>query len=239
MNSGVESISRVFCAFIGVTLFAFIGFRVVEIVEKKEQYISVNGLADRVVTSDSVTCTIDIARDTSQLKTVQEDRKKDKKAIRSFLKEKGIEEQQIEELHPSIENNRFSDKETEKTRYTISDHIKISSTDVQKVRKIVSELVQFMDDNVIGIVTCTEKYRYTDMENLRVQMIEEATKDAKNRALHIAGVTDSELIGLRNVSTGQFSIVSADASATEEYDWEGQNSIRKRVRVVVRCSFNI
>jgi hypothetical protein len=235
-----NTISKGLCCLVGIGLFSYIGFKVVDIIAKRDLFISVKGLSDRIVASDVATCTILIERDVDQFKTVQESRQQDKKLVSEFLKRKGFSESAIEIGSPNINNNfRYSEKVEGKSKYTIYDKITVKSSDIDLMKKSVVELVTYMDSHGTGIVTCETKYRYTDMEKLRVDMLREATMDSQNRAKHIAQATGTKITGLRNLVTGQFSIVSAESSADSNDDWEGRDAIMKRLRVVVTTSFNI
>jgi hypothetical protein len=237
MDKGI--ISKILCCLIGISSFSYIGLRVVGLVKEKDLYIAVKGLSDRVVASDVAVCHVRISRDTDHLKSVQGDRQKDKKLIVKFLKEKGFEESAIEEMPTNVENNfRYYDKS--KSRYSIIDNITVKSSNVELIKKAAIELLAYMDSNGSGIVTCDTKYRYTNINELKLEMIREATIDAQNRAKQIAETVGSSVIRLRNLATGPFSIVSADSSASSDYDdYEGRDSIMKRVRVVVHSSFSI
>jgi hypothetical protein len=216
--------------------------RVIDLIGKRDLYISVKGLSDRVVASDIAVCTIQISRDTDKIKEVQEDRQKDKNLILAFLKKKGFDDSSIEEESPNVEDQfRYSGKTEGRTKYKIQDCLKIKSSDVEAMKKMVLELMTHMEANGSenGIVTCETKYRYTNMTDLRIDMIKEATKDARNRADHLAETVGSKITGLRNLTTGQFSIASADSSASDNDDWEGRDAVMKRLRVVVNCSFSI
>ncbi|MDR1289040.1 MAG: SIMPL domain-containing protein [Holosporales bacterium] len=235
-------ISKVLCCILGISAFSYVGLRVIDLIGKRDLYISVKGLSDRVVASDTAVCTIHISRDTDQLKSVQEDRRKDIALILGFLKKKGFDESSIEQMSPRIDDNfRYNGKTEGKSKYSVQEFITIKSSDVELVKRTVVELLTYMDDNGSegGVVTCDTKYRYTSMNELRIDMIKEATLDAQNRAKHIAETVGNKIAGVRNLTTGQFSIVSADASASDNDDWEGRDSVMKRLRVVVSVSFNV
>jgi hypothetical protein len=236
-------IVKVLCCLIGVSSFSYIGLRMVELVKERDVYVTVKGLSDRVVASDTAVCTVRIARDTDQLKSVQEERQKDKKLVLEFLRTKGFDDASIEEMPPRVEDNyRYSSKVEGKGRYSVHDDITIKSSDVELVKKTIIELLTYVDANGSGngVVTCDAKYRYTNLSELKLDMIKEATIDARNRAKHIAETVGSKITRLRNLVTGQFSIVSADSSAADNNgDWEEREAVMKRLRVVVTGTFGI
>lgn len=212
----------------------------IKTIEKYNSYISTNGVSTRIVESDLAQLQITISNETNTIKDIQNKRQIDKKDVMEFLKKNGITDDNITHTDCSIEDMlRWTDNTKDKKKYKISDIIYIKSNDVYMVKKIAGMISsEFIEKGII--IDTNVKYLYKDLDTLRIEMIEEATEDSRNRADHISKVSKMKLIGLRNLHTGKFSIAAEDSSATNDsvYD-EGENSINKRVRVVVQGTFNI
>ncbi len=231
-----KNISIIVCTFI----ISSIGLYGIKVAEKHGSYISTNGLSSQIVESDVAKMIVTILNETDSIKEVQSKRQSEKKAILEFLKTQGITDENITHTDSSIEDMlRWSDNTQNKKKYKISDNIYIKSNDVYLIKKI-SEIIssEFMGEGII--VGVNIRYIYKGLDELRLKMIEDATKDSKNRAERIATVTNKKLDGLRNLHTGKFSIVAEDSSSTQDSDYhEGENSINKRIRLVVQGTFNI
>ncbi|MDR2075300.1 MAG: SIMPL domain-containing protein [Holosporales bacterium] len=226
---------------LGIAAFLFIGYKAVEVVDKSKFYISTNGLSDKIVKADYAKWSISIVDETNSLKDTQEKRKSDKKIVVDFLKKCGFKESEISEGGVRIEDQLRWSSEGEKNskkKYSITDYFFVQTPNVDLVEKSATKISQLMDQN-IRIENNRVKYLYKDFEKLRIEMIEEAAKDSRNRADHIAKTSKRKIIGMRNFSTGRFSILAEDTSAESDRGWESESSIIKRVRVIVSASYDI
>ena len=70
-------------------------------------------------------------------------------------------------------------------------------------------------------------------------MLQEAAKDSETRAQKIAETFGAKIIGLRNFTSGKFSISAEDAAVTSDNEWYEEYSLNKRLRVVVTGTFNL
>ena len=73
------------------------------------------------------------------------------------------------------------------------------------------------------------QYEYTGLNKIKPQMIEEATKNARQAAEKFAEDSDSELGKIRKANQGQFSITDRDANTP----------YIKKVRVVTTIDYSL
>lgn len=229
----------------------FLGYKTTELITQRSSYISTNGVSMRRVVSDCAVWGITIKTEANSIKEAQEKLKKDKQIVMDVLAEEGFTNEEIETAESSIVDNyeydpygsaSYRDKQVEnlkdKCRFTIKDNISIKTQDIGKIKKAKARLGEMMEKNInIGD---NVRYFYKDMGKLRIEMINEAAKDSQNRAQNIAESVGAKIKSLRDLYCGNFSIVSDDTSVTKSDDWrEGEESIDKRVRVVVHGTFNL
>lgn len=229
----------------------FLGYEATELIKQRSAYISTNGVSMRRVVSDYAVWGITIKTEANSIKEAQEKLKKDKQVVMNVLTEEGFTKEEIETAESSIVDNyeydpygctSYRDKQVEnlkdKCRFTIKDNISIKTQDIGKIKKAKARLGEMMEKNInIGD---NVRYFYKDMGKLRIEMINEAAKDSQNRAQNIAESVGAKIKSLRDLYCGNFSIVSDDTSVTKSDDWrEGEESIDKRVRVVVHGTFNL
>jgi hypothetical protein len=223
---------------LGVAVFGFIGYRAVMVIEKSGIYISTNGLSDRIVKSDYAKWKISIINETDSLKDVQAKRKSDKKVVMDFVKKCGFKGEEIIECGTAIEDQlRWQEKTEGKKKYSVKDNIIVQTSQVDLVDKSMVEISQLIDQDLR--IDDHVSYLYKDFDKLRIEMLEEAAKDSKNRAEHIAKTNRRKITEMRNFSTGRFSIFAEDTSVDSDRDWDSENSIMKRVRVVVSASYDM
>ena len=105
--------------------------------------------------------------------------------------------------------------ETVRYRYKANCVVTVVSRNVDLVRKLVSRQAELMRQGITivgneydegSVVT----YEFTGLNNIKPEMIAEATKNARKTAERFAEDSDSELGKIRTADQGQFSIDSRD-----------------------------
>ena len=84
------------------------------------------------------------------------------------------------------------------------------------------------------------EFYYTKLAQLKLRMIEAATKDAQERAAKIAENAGGELGHLKNADMGVFQITGENSS--EEYSWGGSfntSSKKKTANITIRLKYEI
>ena len=100
-------------------------------------------------------------------------------------------------------------------RYNATSVITVTSNDVGKVRKLMLEQTELMTQGVAisgGDYRYNVLYEFTGLNEIKPQMIEEATQNARKTAEKFAIDSGSKLGKIRNASQGQFSITDRDAN---------------------------
>src|SRR6185295_15114313 len=105
----------------------------------------------------------------------------------------------ISEVHPRDQNGVY--QEDQISAYVAEQRVTVISSDIPKVEKISREVTELLDK---GIYVHSEAplYIYTNLATLKIQMLAEASKDARLRAEQIASNTGSKLGGLLTARMG-------------------------------------
>lgn len=183
----------------------------------KERVVSVKGLAEMEVPANKVVWPLmykDIGNDPALLYTnmVQKNN-----AIVQFLKKNGITDNEISIAPPEVidmQAERYGDRNIN-YRYNATSVITVTSLNVDKVRKLMSEQAELLRQGIAisgGDYRYSVSYEFTGLNDIKPQMIEEATKNARAAAEKFAKDSDSSLGKIRNASQGQFSISDRDAN---------------------------
>lgn len=183
----------------------------------KERVVSVKGLAEMEVPANKVIWPLmykDIGNDPALLYTnmVQKNN-----VIVQFLKNNGITDNEISIAPPEVidmQAERYGDRNIN-YRYNATSVITVTSVNVDKVRKLMSEQAELLRQGIAisgGDYRYNVSYEYTGLNDIKPQMIEEATKNARAAAEKFAKDSDSSLGKIRNASQGQFSISDRDAN---------------------------
>ena len=91
----------------------------------------------------------------------------------------------------------------------------------------------------VGLSVANTQYFYTKLNNLKVELLNEATKNAFDRAEAIANSTNNSAGAVITASQGVFQITSRDSVDTSDYGYYDTSAIDKKVNAVVRASFKV
>lgn len=182
----------------------------------RERVVTVKGLSEREVPADKVIWPLvykELGNDPAEI--YQRLEKKNATLV-TFLKKQGLAESEITVNAPQVKD-RLADSWSQQgvmDRYVATGVIIVSSTQVDLVRSIMQKQAELMK---MGIALITEeygsnmiKYEFTGLNNIKPEMVEESTKNARTTAEKFAKDSDSRLGKIRRATQGQFSISDRD-----------------------------
>ncbi len=200
----------------------------------KDRSVNVKGLAEMEVEADKVTWPLVYKSIGNDLIGLYEQINKSNKTITQFLKGKGIDEKEISINAPEIidmKAERYNNQESS-YRYNVTSVITVTSDKVNLIRELISSQGELLKQGVAitsGDYRYSVQYEYTGLNKIKPQMIEEATKNARQAAEKFAEDSDSKLGKIRNAYQGQFSITDRDANTP----------YIKKVRVVTTIDYSL
>lgn len=226
---------------IGVVGCLCIGFSVVQIVQRNNSTITVYGLADKIVTSNKAIVYVKLIKDGKILSEINDQIAKDKPIVYELLRKQGFEDPEISDEGIEIRDRHkhvyYDQHVLPENRYEITHTLKITTKKVDLARKLDAALVNLLKSNIQ--IETDGKYSYDGDDELRVQLIEEATKDAEKRAKRVAATTGSKILGLRSISTGKFNILNGETNTADGETWaSGETKYKKRFRIIVNAIYN-
>lgn len=182
----------------------------------KERVVTVKGLSEREMPADKVTWPLvfkELGNDPAEIYRSIE---RKNQVLVSFLHEQGLGTDEVMLNAPDIKD-RFADSWSQEqitNRYVATSVIIVTSNKVELVRSIMQKQAQLMK---MGIALITEdygkntvKYEFTRLNDIKPEMVEESTKNARATAEKFAEDSDSELGKIRRATQGQFSITDRD-----------------------------
>ena len=192
----------------------------------KDRVVNVKGLAEMEVKANKVTWPLMYKEIGNDLTSLYNKINSSNKKIVDFLKENGLDENEITVNAPEIIDmnaERYSSNQSN-YRYNVTQVITVASNKVDLVRRLINEQGIAITS---GDYMYRVQYEYTDLNTIKPQMIEEATKNARAAALKFASDSDSKLGKIKRASQGQFSI----------YDRDEFTPYIKKVRVVTTIDY--
>lgn len=186
--------------------------------KEMDRSVTVKGLSEREVMADKITWSLmfkELGNDPSEMYTIIE--QKNAKVL-SFLKSSGIKDEDISINAPVVYDRQADNygNEIMNYRYKATSVITVTSNEVEKVRNLLAKQPELMKQGIALVSNeyqdKTVVYEFTGLNQIKPEMIEEATKNARATAQKFADDSDSELGEIRSAQQGQFSIDDRDAN---------------------------
>ena len=201
---------------------------------EKERMVTVKGLAEMEVPANKVTWPLVYKEVGNDLGTLYDKIKTTNRTIINFLKDKGITENEISVNAPEIIDMQAERYNTNPVpyRYNVTTDITVTSQQVDLVRSLISEQGELLKQGVAiigGDYRYNIEYDFTGLNDIKPQMIEEATKNARESAMKFAKDSDSKLGKIIRANQGQFTIGNRDA----------HTPYIKHVRVVTTIDYSL
>ncbi|MFT3983943.1 MAG: SIMPL domain-containing protein [Lachnospiraceae bacterium] len=173
--------------------------------------------------------------------------KHDAQMVKEYLEENGIQESEmvfssvnISKHYNSIYNDEGNYVGDELVGYDLYQDVSVSSRDVDKVEKISRDITGLIESG-IEFTSDSPEYYYTKLDELKLQLIEDATKNAKERIGLIAAGAGSKEGDLSEASLGVFQITARN-SVAEDYSYGGTfntSSRSKTATITVRLNYQV
>ena len=212
----------------------------------KADVINVTGMGSKDFDSDLIVWRGSFSKMNINLQSAMSELETDRNKIKSYLVGKGIPEANI--VFSAIDINKDFDEIRNENGYVVSSifrgyslgqTVTIESNEVDKVEQISREVSELINSGVEFYSDAPEFY-YTKLAELKIQMVAEATADARVRAEKIAESAGSSLGDLKSADMGIFQIVGQNSN--EDYSWGGTfntSSRKKTASITMTLTFNI
>lgn len=180
--------------------------------------VTVKGLSEREVPANIAIWPIKFSEADNDLNHLFSKIQRNNSLIIQFLKNNGFKDQEISISAPAIMDRQaqgYADPNKIKFRYSGSSIITVYTGNVDSVRKTMKKLVELGKE---GIAISGQDYNskteflFTELNQIKPEMIEEATKNAREVAERFAKDSESKLGKIRHARQGQFSINNRDSN---------------------------
>jgi hypothetical protein len=210
------------------------------------EIISVTGLAEKDFTSDLIVWSGSFSRTGVDLKNAYAELKQDEAAIKSYLNSKGIADSSIVFASVSTNKNFQSQYNSQGveigsvfTGYTLTGSVRVESGDILRVEKLSREITELLEKG-IELNSFAPQYYYTKLNELKIDLLAQASADAKTRAQTIANNSGGGLGQLRKAGMGVFQITGKNAN--EDYSYGGvfnTSSKEKTASVTLKAEYGV
>lgn len=207
-----------------------------------DRYVSVKGVAERDVRADMALWPIRFTSTDDNLARAQQKFDESRRAVTEFLGKHGIDAARIELQNFDVTDvlaNPYRGPGEITSRYIISGTLMVRVDDPALVATASQDLGSLVSAGVVfssqGGYASGPTFLYTKLNDLKPEMIAEATASAREAAEQFAKDSGSGLGGIRQANQGVFQILPRDrAPGVME-----ESQINKTVRVVSTVEYSL
>ena len=203
-----------FLVMIGLIVMGFCVMLGLGRVNQSVRTVNVRGLAEMNVEANKVTWPIAVKEAGNDLTAVYSQVSKSAEAVVKFLKDNGLSDEEISVTAPSVVDNATNYYNSSwKQRYNVTANIVVTSNKVKLVMELIARQGELIGKGVA--INSSEYgnytiYEYTELNSIKPQMIEEATKNARAAAEKFAKDSNSKLGKIKTANQGLFTIENVD-----------------------------
>lgn len=207
--------------------------RAVNVMNASKRNVSVRGLCEREVMADKVIWPLQYSIAGDDLSALYRQMEANDAAIRSFLNKGGIDNDEISTSAPSI-SDVFTQEyggNNRRFRYVIKSTSTVSTGKVDKVLELMAHQSDLLKSGITLESGWDSRptFSFESLNDIKPEMIEEATKNARASAQKFADDSGSKLGKIREANQGYFTIDDRDSNTPQI----------KKVRVVTNVNYSL
>lgn len=195
-----------------------------------DRSVTVRGLAEREVMADLATWTISYSATETDLATAQANVDRDTAQLTAFFRELGFPDDALQPVAVNVSsynNNGIP-------QFTVRQRMSLRTTDIERAQDAVKRQFELVRRGVLLEEGSGMAYTFTGLNEIKPEMVAEATKDARAAAEQFAEDSGAGVGTIKSATQGYFSIESRDGDGG---GWGVADTPFKKVRVVTTVDF--
>lgn len=245
-----ENKSIIYAVIFGVCIVAAafsVGWGLTNFRSGVEHSISVTGSASTDFESDLVVWRGYYSAHAESSKEAYAQLQSDAETVKSYLRENGISESDVTFSSVNIyrstkdiydDNGNYRGYEYD--GYDLSQSVTVTSANLDDVEKVSTNISSLLSTG-IQFTSDAPEYYYTKIDDVKLELIEKATENSKQRIDIIANKSGAKLGKLTNSNLGVFQITAMN-TGTSSYSYDGYldtSSRMKTATITVRLSYEL
>ena len=210
--------------------------------------IEVTGSAKRRIVSDLIEWTASVQANASDRVAAAQQLRASIEKTRAYLVAQGVTADELRVGSASVDElfeQRVEGHGEDRVERSVStgwrgmQQITVRSVDVTKIERVSREVTSLLEQ---GLALSSEQptYFYTRLADLKIEMLAEASKDARTRAEQMVAAAGGGSIGkLTSADMGVINVNPANSTAT---NWQGNNdttTLEKDILTIVHITFEL
>jgi hypothetical protein len=227
---------------LALVISSLIGAKAIRDAKQANDVLVVTGSAKRPIRSDSIIWRLSVSSQQPTAQLAYRELIRQTERVRAYLKAKQVPDSAITvnaiETVPISEVAQNGGETGRILAYRLSQRFEIRANDVDRYTELATRSTELINEG-INLVSEPLQYLYTQLGKLRVEMVAEATKDAKARAEAIASSTGNQVGTVRSAASGVFQITSRNSTEVSDSGTYDTSSLDKDITAVVSVTFSI
>ena len=195
--------------------------------------VTVRGVAERDVMADVATWTVDYAETAGDLQSAQAKADHDTQVVRGFFASNGFDTKAIQPVSANV-SMRAPEKDLP-VQYTVTQRVVLRTSDIARAQAAVGRQFDLVKNGVSLNDGSGVSFRFTKLQQVKPDMVAQATQDARRAAEQFAKDSGSHIGGIRDASQGYFSLSGRDS--TEDEGSSASDTPFQKVRVVTTVQY--
>lgn len=215
------------------------GFRRYKLAEQRS--VSVRGVSERNVTADLATWSIAFSDEGTELGGVEQSVEQQARRVRAFLQRAGFPAADVADSDVSLSRNQPTDRDGNPVGpeiLTVRRSIQLRTNEVMKARAAYAGQAELLRAGV-ELSGSSVSYTFTGLNQLKPEMIAEATRNARRSAEQFARDSGASVGQIKTASQGYFSVGARDGEDCEDCGSSGGSTPFQKVRVVTTIDYDI
>lgn len=226
----------------GMVASTIVASRSIERIKLANQTIRVKGSSEKAIVSDWAVWDARFTARATALTDAYGKIRRDLETVLAYLDRSGVGRDKVAvssvtttiQYKPNEKGNPTNVIEG----YVLEQSIQLKTGDIPLVVRVARDSTSLIQEG-IEFSSSPPSYYYTKLNDLKIAMLGEATKDAKARAKQLAASSGSKIGALRSASQGVFQITPEYSTEVSDYGVYDTGSVRKCVKALVTMEFSI
>ncbi|MBD3170453.1 MAG: DUF541 domain-containing protein [candidate division Zixibacteria bacterium] len=230
--------SQAFILSIGIVLAALIFGVFFFNARATDETVQVVGAATMRFNSDVVKWRVTLNRSTG-LNNVSDGYRRvrdDLNTLREFLTAKGLKEDEIT-VQPINSYQQYG-REGQPTGYNIQQSVLVITSKADDIEEIALNPTDLLNKGIV-LQNSNLEYFYSKLSDIKLELLSEATADARNRANKIAENSGKSVGDVVSLRAGVFQIKEPYSTEISDYGVHNTRSKEKEIMVTVRAQFKL
>jgi hypothetical protein len=209
-----------------------------EVGRSTDRYVTVKGLAETFVAADLAVWPLRLTATGDDLGRVQEQIDAGLATITGFLREHEIEEDAIQPQRVEVTDllaQPYRPEGAGDNRFILAQTVIVRTEQVDRVAELNQQTGELIRRGVVLVDTGGPTYLFTRLNDIKPELLADATRNARVAADQFAADSGSEIGEIRRASQGLFEILARDP-APNLFE---PNQLDKKIRVVSTIEYRL